>query len=346
MQPDQRITYILLGILLFFIFEFFSISVTAQVHKEYYRIMFYNLENLFDIYDDPLTNDDEFTPDGEKTWTNYRYRKKLNDLSKVIIALGEWTPPSIIGLCEIENFQVLLDLTTKTPLARLNYQIIHENSSDERGIDVALLYRPEDVQRIAHTNLPVKSNSIFKTRDILLAELVFDQSDTIHIFVNHWPSRFGGKEKTEIKRIDAAQTLRNHVDSLQKFFDNPKILIMGDFNDEPGDESIIEVLDASPMRGEIEKNRLYNLSYPDFKNNMGTIVYREINNTWYLFDQIIVSGSLMSNTGIVTKGKKCMIFKAPWILKNEKPFRTYQGPVYFGGYSDHLPIFIDLYLNH
>lgn len=343
MRPDQRINHILLRILFLFIFEFSSVFLSAQVHKEYYRIMFYNLENLFDIYDDPLTNDDEFTPDGEKTWTNYRYQKKINDLSKVIIALGEWNPPSVIGLCEIENFQVLLDLTTKTPLAGLGYQIIHENSNDERGIDVALLYRPNEVQRLAYKTLPVKSNSFFKTRDILLAKLAFDQSDTIHIFVNHWPSRFGGKENTENKRIDAAQTLRNHVDSLQRIVNHPKILIMGDFNDEPGDKSIVEVLDASPIKGEIEKNQLYNLSYSDFKNNMGTIVYREINNAWYLFDQIIVSGSLMNNNGMVIKGKKSMIFQAPWILRNDKPYRTYQGPVYLGGYSDHLPIFIDLH---
>jgi exonuclease III len=346
MQPD----YFLKHLLLYFL-PFFSIGLLSAQNQHHnrsqephYRIMFYNLENLFDTYDDPYTNDDEFTPKGAKSWSGYRYEKKLNDLAKVIIAVGEWTPPSIIGLCEVENFQVLLDLATKTPLAGLDYQIVHENSSDERGIDVALLYRPKDVQRISHSKIVIKSGSDWKTRDILLAQMRVNEADTLFIYVNHWPSRFGGKETTEPKRLFAAQTLRQSIDSLQRTRENPKILIMGDFNDEPRDKSISEVLETLQIEENVAENRLYNLSYSDLMDNKGTIVYREINNTWFLFDQIILSGTLINGKGIVAKGQKSMIFDAPWILKDNKPFRTYQGPIYFGGYSDHLPIFIDLYL--
>jgi len=320
-------------------------SQTVPTKQENFRIMFYNLENLFDTYDDPLTNDDEFTPEGEKSWTNYRYQKKLNDLAKVIIAVGEWTPPAIIGLCEVENFQVLLDLTTKTPLASLGYQIIHENSKDERGIDVAILYRSEIVKKINHKYIAVNRESDWKTRDILLAQMALNQNDTLHICIVHWSSRYGGKEKTEYKRIAAAKSLRFHVDSLQHVRQNPKILIMGDFNDEPNDRSISEVLGASKPTSSIVPDQLYNLSSADFQAGKGTLVYKEINNTWFHFDQIIVSGSLINNTELVALGQKSMIFDAHWILKNDKPFRTYQGPIYLGGYSDHLTIFIDLYQN-
>ena len=170
--------------------------------------MFYNLENLFDTFDDPVTNDDEFTPENEKSWTHYRYQQKLNNLAKVKIALGQWSPPVIIGLCEIENLQVLLDLTTKTPLTELGYQIIHENSNDERGIDVAIIYRHEFIEKISHQSLNVQHESERKARDILLAEMVFDENDTQYTFINHWPSRYGGKERTEHKRIKTANTVK------------------------------------------------------------------------------------------------------------------------------------------
>lgn len=324
-----------------------SLDLTAQVTNSTetpeHRIMFYNLENLFDTYDDPHTSDEEFTPDGLKSWSYYRYQKKLNDLAKVIIALGEWNPPAVIGVCEVENFQVLLDLTTKTPLESFGYQIIHENSSDPRGIDVALLYRSELAKRIDHVSIRLKDTD-FKTRDILLARLFFPQTeDTIHVFVNHWPSRYGGKEQTEPKRFEIAHLLRHHVDSLQIIDPEIKILVMGDLNDEPTDKSLKEILNALPADKSIDQHQLYNLCFDAYRSGKGTLVFKEINNTWFLFDQIIVSGSLIDGEGFIVKGRKIAIFDPPWILNDEKPFRTYQGPIYKGGFSDHLPIFIDLY---
>jgi endonuclease/exonuclease/phosphatase family metal-dependent hydrolase len=319
-------------------------SSDSNVPREY-RVMFYNLENLFDTYDDPLTRDDEFTPDGAKSWSYNRYQKKLNAIAKVIIAVGEWDPPAVIGLCEVENFQVLLDLATKTPLKSMGYQIIHENSSDSRGIDVAMLYRPEVAKRIDHVSVSLKSTD-WTTRDILLARLLFLQTgDTLHFLVNHWPSRYGGKEQTEPRRLEIARLLRHHADSLQSLNPSAKMLIMGDLNDEPVDKSLQEVLKALPADDLVDAHQLYNLAYADFRHGRGTLVFKEINNTWFLFDQIIVSGSLIDGAGLNVKGRKLNIFDPGWILKDQKPFRTYQGPIYKGGFSDHLPIFIDLYLN-
>ncbi len=308
------------------------------------RIMFYNIENLFDTFDDPAINDDEFTASGEKGWSYYRYKEKLNHIAKTIIAVGGWEAPALIGLCEIENFQVLMDLSTKTPLKKYGYQIVHENSNDRRGIDVAILFRPDKLLKIAHKSIKIIDNT-FVTRDILYTSFSYQQKDTIHFYVNHWPSRYGGKSFSESKRITVASVLKSNTDSISRVYRNPKILIMGDFNDVPSDESLSSVLDAKPIKSSIIPRQLYNLSFYDFKLGKGTLVYKEIDHTWFLFDQIIVSGVLIEGKGLLTKGKKSIIFQADWLLKNGRPFRTYQGPIYKGGFSDHLPIYIDLYTN-
>jgi len=315
----------------------------AREDQEFFRVMFYNLENLFDTYDDPLTNDDEFTDSGAKRWNYYRYQNKLNDIAKVILAVGQWNPPAIIGMCEVENYQVLLDLITKTPLASLGYHIIHENSPDERGIDVALLYRAELVERLAHSSLAVNHDEVWSTREILLATLHIQKKDTLKVLVNHWPSRYGGKENTEHKRVAAAAALRMYVDSIQAKGLNTKILILGDFNDEPTDRSLAEALKSYKLEEDVRPAQLYNLSFPDYRRGLGTLVYKEIDNTWFMFDQIIATGTLLEGKGLICKNKQSMIFKSPWLMRDDKPRRTYQGPIYLGGYSDHLPIFIDLY---
>ena len=194
-----------------------------------WRVMFYNVENFFDTFDDPAIDDDEFKPAGDKHWTYYRYKEKLNNIAKTSIAVGGWEAPAIIGLCEIENFQVLLDLTLDTPLKKFGYQIIHENSQDLRGIDNAILYLPDKLKKIDHHSIQVDTKEKFKTRDILYASFSFIEMDTIHFFVNHWPSRFGGKEFTEEKRLLAAKSLRTKVDSLLFIYSGPKIFILEDF---------------------------------------------------------------------------------------------------------------------
>ncbi len=307
------------------------------------RIMFYNVENLFDIYDDPTINDNEFTPKGSKSWSYYRYKEKLNHIAKTIIAVGGWEPPALIGLCEVENFQVLMDLISHTPLKKYGYQVVHENSKDRRGIDVAILFRPEKLTPIAHKSMNVSDESLV-TRDILYASFSFQGKDTLHFFVNHWPSRYGGRVASESKRIKVAKVLKAKVDSIVSVYTSPKIIAMGDFNDEPADISVKQILGAKPPDNKNDSRQLYNLSYPDFRSHKGTLVYKEIDYTWFLYDQILVSGSLIESSGLLTKGKKSHIFSAEWLLKNDRPFRSYQGPIYRGGFSDHLPIYMDFYM--
>ena len=310
------------------------------------RIMFYNVENLFDTFDDPAKEDDQFTSKGEKNWNHYRYKEKLNNIAKTIIAVGGWEPPDIVGLCEVENLHVLLDLVSKTPLRKFGYRVIHKNSPDPRGIDNALLYLPDKLEKINSGLLrigTIGTKEEFLTRDILHASFSFMPKDTIQFFVNHWPSRFGGKSFSEHRRIEVANALKVHIDSIQSLNREAKLILMGDFNDEPGDPSISDVLNAQPLTNTIYDSGLYNLSYEDYRDGKGTITYKDIDVTWYLFDQIIVSGALINGRGLKINGRKNHIFKADWLIKNGRPFRAYQAPIYRGGFSDHLPIFLDLY---
>ncbi|NJN26541.1 MAG: endonuclease [Cyclobacteriaceae bacterium] len=308
-----------------------------------YRVMFYNVENLFDTFDDPATNDDEFTPDGNKRWTYFRYREKLNHIAKTIIAVGAWEPPAVVGMCEVENFQVLQDLTKETMLKKFDYQMVHENSPDLRGIDNAIIYRKDKLVEISHRAISVSVDQHRPTRDILYVSFLIARQDTLHLFVNHWPSRFGGKEFTEEKRQLAATVLRQQVDSLFAISNLSKILIMGDFNDEPLDNSLTTSLGAITDNSDPAPGKLYNLSVPDLRTGIGTLVYKEIDISWFLFDQMIVSGGLMVGDRLICSESKNNIYTAAWLLKKNRPFRTYQGPIYQGGFSDHLPIFIDLH---
>ncbi len=305
-----------------------------------FRIAFYNVENLFDMYDDPFKDDDEFLPEGEKNWTYYRYMRKLNNLSKVLIAVGEWDPPVVIGLAEIENWQVISDLLHKTALRAFDYRIVHANSRTNRGTDVAILYRPDRINLTGSKFIPVDlKDSERCTRDILCASFRYQQ-DTLNVFVNHWPSRLGGKVRSESDRQIAAETLRRAIDSLQHKNINARILCMGDFNDEPDDTSIQETLGAS----ESMQENLINLSYKGFRQGAGSVAYKEINYRWYMFDQMMVTRSMLSGKGLVIDGQECRIFKPVWLLNSSgnKPFRTFQGPLYLGGFSDHLPVFTDV----
>lgn len=320
--------------------------------SETLRVVFYNVENLFDTFDDPLTNDDEFLPEAGRRWDNKRFYKKLNNICRVIIGIGEWSPPGIIGLCEIENRFVLNQLVTKTPLSKFNYQVIHFESQDYRGIDVAMLYRPiafkPDTSFGVSLNFPFDEAS--RTRDILYVKGRPVNGDTLHIFVNHWPSRYGGYLETKPKREYAAEVLRRKVDSLIRIEPSCRIIIMGDFNDNPTDESLSKILDAQPQGSEKGDNDLVNLMFPFIKGNRtGTLKFRE---SWDVFDQIIVTRSLLDVSGTTCiDPPEATIFDAEFLLEEDlrwgglRPFRTYNGFSYLGGYSDHLPVFINLKLS-
>jgi predicted extracellular nuclease len=315
------------------------------------RICFYNLENFFDYENNPAKDDDAFTPEGNNHWTKTRFNTKANNIAKVFIAMGQWDLPDIIGVCEIENETVIKHLLYYTPLSAGNYKYVYYESPDERGIGIALFYRRDKFKVINSSPVPLidSSDLSYKTRDILYVEgvLVSDCKDTLHLFVNHWPSRFGGYAATMNKRDIAARTLRLKVDALLGINPHSRILIMGDFNDYPDDKSIHTHLRAPYNPKEYREDELVNMMYPYYnKNNMGTHKYQQY---WGILDQIIVSYALYNSSSGLRAKTAGNIFNPDFLLEKdnthlgEKPFRTYLWIKYYGGFSDHLPIYIDLW---
>ncbi|HSH20429.1 MAG TPA: hypothetical protein VLA03_08240 [Draconibacterium sp.] len=325
---------------------FFDHSFAQQIPSEY-SILFYNVENLFDTQDNPETEDDTFTPEGDLHWTNKRLTNKLLNISKVILSASGWSSPDIVVFAEIENRIVLEKLVNYTPLKSLPYKIIHKESSDTRGIDVGLIYNSEHFFPIKYHYYPIiTKNGPLDSREILYVSGVFNQKDTLHIFGNHWPSRYSGLLETKSLRKAAAELLKSKVDELNNSYQSPKIVIMGDFNDNPEDESISETLLAKKVEQPIESNHLYNLFYDFNRADEGTLKFQS---QWFVFDQIIVSGSLISSDkGIYTKPENAKILALPFLLEQDKkfggqkPFRTYYGFSYNGGFSDHLPVLLQL----
>lgn len=325
---------------LFFISLCFS-SILLYSQTEDITIAFYNVENLFDTVDDPNIFDEDFTPKGKKKWTNERYQKKLNDLAKVIGSIQEDRAPDIVGFAEVENRTVLEDLIKTEDLSSSNYKIVHEDSPDARGIDVALLYNPTNFEYINHQKIPIPLTTKYKVRDILYVKGIFFKTDTFHLFVNHWKSRSGGQKETEPQRIQCALTLKNTIDSIRSAQPDANVLIMGDLNDTPKDKSIYETLQAN---NKMEKGSLYNIMLPLSEEGFGTHNYR---GEWNMLDNIIVSNNLVQSKKLFVKDKIGQIYSADWITYtsksgNKSPNRTYGGPNYYGGYSDHYPIYVTI----
>lgn len=307
-------------------------------------IMFYNVENLFDTEDDPDKDDNDFIATGSMRWNRTRYLHKINSISKTIIAAGEWNPPAIIGLCEVENKKVLNDLVFSTVLAKYDYGIIHEDSPDPRGIDVCMLFR-KDIVRIlncrslAPVNIPAGD---FHSRNVLYSKCILF-GDTLHIMINHWPSRRGGVLAGEYLRKEIALMIRNFVDSLFIVSSgSSKVIIMGDFNCRP-DDHVIQLL-IKPT----DKNSLQLINLADrleFKE-AGTYRYQGV---WECLDQIIISQNLLdSSDRLLTVTGSFRIFKADFLMTDDlkypglTTFATFRGYRYQGGFSDHLPVLLDL----
>ncbi len=344
---------LILSVLVLFWFGFGCRLTAVQGQQtEKFRFAFYNLENFFDIHVDSTRNYNAFTPEGEQRWTYHRYIKKRNDMYRVIMAIGDWEqPPALVGLCEVENEVVLGDMVYRTPLSRWNYSFIHYHSPDFRGIDVALLYRKDQLRLISSRPIPVRDpdNPQFKTRDILYADFIVGELDTVHVYVNHWPSRFGGVLASIPRRMLAALTLRADIDSLMQIKPHAKVVIMGDFNDTPEDDSIIKGLRAFPPDRIANTDELVHLFTS--KRDLGFLGTLKFQHMWQIFDHIIVTQPLMNATeGLRYVPGSERIFTADFLLTEDerylgqKLFRTYVGPRYTGGYSDHLPVFIDLEL--
>jgi hypothetical protein len=344
-MSKNGIKYIVAGLLLFVGLKQYCI---AQ-NPEKARFVFYNVENLFDTINDPNTNDDEFTPKGTKAWYFGRYLEKLDHIYKTITAVGEWDAPALVGFCEIENRTVLYDLVSKTPFIKHGYEIVHQDSPDKRGIDVGVIYHPKLFKLISFSaiRVDITQDSSSTTRDILYVKGKLFKKDTVHVFINHWPSRSGGQAKSEPRRIIAANTLRTKVDSIFATNTNANIIIMGDFNDEPGDKSIYETLGAKEDSIPKSNTGLYNGMYSYYKKEIGTEKFQE---HWHCLDQVIMSYPLLNKSNPVYM-QSPSIFKASWLIEVDKkylgemPYRTYAGPKYLGGYSDHLPVYVDIINN-
>jgi len=342
---------ILLSVTILSIVFFISIRFASAQEKQYKVgcLAFYNTENFYDTINDPKTNDDEFTPGGKSSWTSKRYWTKVDHLSRVISQIGDELVkggPVLMGLSEIENEQVLKDLVNSPALKPSNYGIVHYDSPDKRGIDVSFIYQKQyfTVTSSKPVKLAIPEKPDWKTRDQLVVAGKFD-GESLYIIVNHWPSRSGGEKKSAPLRIAAADLCKSIVDSIQKIDSTAKIIIMGDLNDDPTNKSIVKHLKAKSEITETGKKDLFNPMYNMFKKEgIGSLAYRD---NWNLFDQIIVSGTLLGDDKSTYKFFKAKIFNKNFLVQKEGafagyPYRTSAGGVYLGGYSDHFPAYIFL----
>jgi len=300
-------------------------------------IGFYNVENLFDTINDPNILDEDFTPTGKLKWDMDRYREKLGSLSKVIRIMGANGVPEILGLCEIENRKVLEDLCDSLCVGNKKYSIIHKDSPDERGIDVALLYLPSVFQEESSEWIKVVLDDVAdpNTRDILYVKGKL-LGEKVHLFVNHWPSRGGGQAESEKNRLNAAGELGKRTDQIFASDKNALVIIMGDFNDYPKDKSLSDVLGV----GNTANSQLYNMMALADSLGEGSYNYR---GDWGTLDQFIISNSLFSGSGLSTSQEDAIIVRKDWMLFKKDdgsvtPNRTYAGDKYTGGISDHLPV--------
>lgn len=329
-------------------FILFVSNLQAQEKKQYKVncIGFYNLENLFDTI--PGENDTQFSPEGQNKFTSERYWYKVSHMADVISQIGgEMFPggPAILGICEIENRSVVEDLIADPKLKPSNYSIVHYDSPDKRGIDVGLIYRPDFFKvtssRSVFLNIPDNPN--FKTRDQLVVSGMLN-GEIIHVIVNHWPSRSGGEKRSLPGRMAAARLTKSIVDSIQRTEPNAKIIIMGDLNDDPDSKSLTEGLGVKNKLKNLKSGELFNTMASLYYEGIGTLAYRD---SWNLFDNIIVTQSLMSEDKTNWVFFKSKVFNKPFLQQSSGqfagyPFRTYVGNNFTGGYSDHFPVYLFL----
>lgn len=327
--------------------------VISQEKKEYkiHTVAFYNLENLFDTEDDPITFDDDRTPKGKDHWTQEVYTHKVKNMAKVISEIGmdlTKNSPVIIGVAEVENRKVLEDLANENSLKANDYGIVHFDSPDRRGIDVALLYQKKLFKVKSskkHTLIlyDQDTNTRVYTRDQLLVSGYLD-GDLIHIIVNHWPSRRGGEAKSRYKREKAATLNKKIIDSLFAIDPYSKIIIMGDLNDNPNNISVKKILNAKSSKKELVIKGLYNPMARLVKKGIGSLAWQD---RWSLFDQIIVSKSFLDKDYSSYRYYKAGIYNAAYLITPDGkykgyPFRSFSNGSYTKGYSDHFPVYITL----
>ncbi len=313
-----------------------------------YRVAFYNVENLFDTDDDPNNaGDDEYLPNSKKNWTPVRYQMKLDHLAKVVDGMGY---PAIVGLAEVENAKVLEDFCNNTSLKAHNYGYVHLESPDFRGIDVALLYKKKVFKVISSDTIRIRfpvgmipEYPNYTTRDLLLVEGKFNGKENLHIIVAHLPSRSGGQKETEPRRRYVASKIGEEIAAIFNLDSSANIIVMGDMNDEPTDPSMTQDIGAQSFASNFLEISMYNCFSGLKENGQGSYRYK---GDWNMLDQIILSTNLARGNKEL-KYTKSGIFQQEWMMyKDEKyglsPSRTYGGDRYFGGYSDHLPVWVEL----
>lgn len=319
-----------------------------------HKIMFYNMENFFDTINDPEINDEEFLPDGAKRWNSVKYEKKLHNMERVLfdVAAIDRNYPAVIGVSEIENRSVLEDIVSTPKLRPAKYSICHYDSPDLRGVDVAFLYRPDVFKLEGSDNVPIHIESLpdFRTRGIVTMWGTID-GEPFFFMVSHWPSRLGGQQASAFKRNAVAQQMRAIADSVLKVNPATKIVAMGDFNDDPTDESVEVYLGAKSSLKELQPGDFYTPFADMLKAGLGTLAYRD---AWNLFDNIVLTENLACGTTgklriVKDPNKKTKyygnIFKPSYLIQKEGqfkgyPLRTFVGNNFQGGFSDHLPVFI------
>ena len=342
---------------LFLLLFFLVLSLTgqAQEKKQYQLGMvgFYNLENLFDTIDDPLTNDQQFLPNGSYGWTGMKYRNKLHNMAVAIAAIHQEVGgiklqvPDILGVSEVENRQVLEDLVAQPELQPYNFGVVHYDGPDRRGVDVGLLYKKDKYQIISSRSVRLYDSlePNFLTRDQLVVTGIY-MGDTLHFIVNHWPSRLGGEKRSSPKREMAARLTRRIVDTILAANPQAKVIVTGDLNDDPINKSVVEVMRA-PKQDDYTKlkpGEMFNASYGLYKRGVGTLCYR---GQWNLFDQMIITQGLTGKDRSTLKFYGYRIFNDPMLMQkdgkyNGYPLRTHAGGVYLNGYSDHFPVYMIL----
>lgn len=321
----------------------------AQQKAAVYSVAFYNLENLFDTINNPDTNDEEFLPGGTYRWGALKYENKLKNMAYTISKLGtdKFCPqgPAVIGVSEIENRQVLEDLIKTGELANRNYDIVHFDSPDRRGVDVGLLYDRDqfEVDTAISARLFIECSPNTLTRDQLLVSGRL-AGERVHIIVNHWPSRLGGETKSRCRREAAAALSRQLADSVLAADPESKVIIMGDLNDDPNNKSCCEVLGAVKEQKDAKENGYFNTMWKLFDEGFGTLGYQ---GKWNLFDQIIVSGNLVGKDRSTLKYFKSEIFNKDFLRQDSGkykgyPKRTHAQGRWLNGYSDHFPVIIYL----
>ncbi|NNE25329.1 MAG: endonuclease/exonuclease/phosphatase family protein [Saprospiraceae bacterium] len=332
----------------FFILTCFVLQAQERQFKAY-AVGFYNVENLFDTVDNNMIRDEEFTPDGKKVWTHDKYTDKIANLASVISQLGLSLCPegiSLLGISEIENDTVIIDLINHPLLRSRNYGIVHHSSPDGRGIDVALIYDKDVFNPLSVKPYKVDIQSLGSsrpTRDVLLVSGELD-GELIHLTVNHWPSRSGGEKRTAKFRNKAAEVNRYILDSL--LLDDPKakFIVLGDLNDDTNNESLTKYLRAKFKPKAVGPDDMYNPMHALFQKGYGTTAWRD---RWSLFDQLVLSHAWLDKEQDDLHFHQAVIFNKKYLIQKwgkykGYPFRTFDGDEYQGGYSDHFPVLVYL----